>query len=164
MHMHRMIEQRVIQLGKELKKIRLSLVTAESCTGGGLSYFIARNEKCSSFLERGFITYSNKAKEELLEVKPYTLQTYGAVSKETAQEMAEGALKNSKAQIGVALTGIAGPDTTPSNQSEGILWIGLTGIEKKTQAQVKKISGNRKRFCYQAIATTLEEIIHFIKN
>ena len=81
--------------------------TAESCTGGWVAQVITHTAGCTAWFERGFITYSNDAKAELLAVHPDTLKKYGAVSPETAGEMAEGALKNSKAMISLSITGIA---------------------------------------------------------
>src|SRR5580692_9827540 len=87
------------ELGNVLTKRRWRCVTAESCTGGGLSYWITSVPGSSAWFERGLVTYSNQAKQELLDVKSITLENFGAVSAETAQEMALGALQHSYAQI-----------------------------------------------------------------
>ncbi len=88
---------------------RLLIATAESCTGGWAAQVITHTAGSSAWFERGFVTYANEAKVEMLSVRPETLEKYGAVSLETAGEMASGALKNSKAMISLAITGIAGP-------------------------------------------------------
>src|SRR5690242_11999553 len=95
------IEQRADHLGKLLKKKGWQLVTAESCTGGGLSYAITDIAGASQWFERGFITYSNAAKKELLGVNAETLADYGSVSEQTARELAEGALRHSQAHISI---------------------------------------------------------------
>jgi nicotinamide-nucleotide amidase len=98
------------QLAEIFLKTSSKLVTAESCTGGGLAEILTRIPGSSAWFERGFITYSNEAKHELLAVPLDTLEQFGAVSEETASAMANGAVENSRADYGVAITGIAGPD------------------------------------------------------
>jgi nicotinamide-nucleotide amidase len=98
------------QLAELFLKSSTKLVTAESCTGGGLAEILTRIPGSSAWFERGFVTYSNESKQEMLAVPLDTLEQYGAVSEETAIAMAEGALKNSRADYSVAITGIAGPD------------------------------------------------------
>lgn len=102
--------QQTQQLAERLVKTSSKLVTAESCTGGGLAEILTRLPGSSSWFERGFVSYSNESKEDLLFVPTDTLEQFGAVSEETAFAMAEGALKNSRADYSVAITGIAGPD------------------------------------------------------
>src|SRR5690349_24860445 len=87
----------------------LHIVTAESCTGGLVAGLLTEIPGSSDVVERGFVTYSNQAKEELLGVPHETLATHGAVSAETARAMAAGALRNSHAELAVSVTGIAGP-------------------------------------------------------
>ena len=87
----------------------LKVATAESCTGGLIAALLTEIAGSSDVVERGFVTYSNDAKMDLLGVPSATLEQHGAVSRETAQAMASGALRNSKAQIAVAVTGVAGP-------------------------------------------------------
>src|SRR5579862_749278 len=106
--MKTLIEQLAHQVGEQFKSRGLKLLTAESCTGGGLAYAITSVPGSSGWFDRGLVTYSNRSKEELLGVKPETLAAFGSVSAQVAQEMAEGALRHSQAQISIALTGIAG--------------------------------------------------------
>lgn len=98
------------ELGAALNKKGWKLALAESCTGGMAAAYVTAIPGSSAWFERGFVTYSNASKIELLDVNPQTLEKYGAVSEETAQEMALGALKHSHADIAAAITGIAGPD------------------------------------------------------
>src|SRR5687768_7710588 len=85
------------------------LVTAESCTGGWVAQAVTSVAGSSDWFERGFVTYSNDAKHDLLGVRKKTLDAHGAVSEETAREMAQGALARSKGTLAVAITGVAGP-------------------------------------------------------
>ena len=102
--------QQAEQLAELFIKTSSMLATAESCTGGGLAEILTRIPGSSAWFERGFITYSNESKQELLSVPFKTLEQFGAVSEETASAMAKGALENSRADYGVAITGVAGPD------------------------------------------------------
>ena len=102
--------QQAEQLAELFLKTSTKLVTAESCTGGGLAEILTRIPGSSTWFERGYVTYSNESKQELLSVPLKTLEQFGAVSEETAIAMAEGALENSHADYSVSITGIAGPD------------------------------------------------------
>jgi len=93
----------------DAERARLKLVTAESCTGGLVAALLTEIPGSSSVVERGFVTYSNKAKEEMLGVPGDVLADFGAVSEPVARMMAEGALANSRANIAVSITGVAGP-------------------------------------------------------
>jgi nicotinamide-nucleotide amidase len=104
---------------------KILMATAESCTGGMIISLLTDIPGSSSVVDRGFVTYSNEAKIEMLGVSPDTLDTYGAVSAETAHEMAEGALKNSRAGITLAVTGIAGPDGGSEEKQVGLVWFGM---------------------------------------
>jgi nicotinamide-nucleotide amidase len=104
---------------------KILMATAESCTGGMIISLLTDIPGSSSVVDRGFVTYSNEAKIEMLGVSPDTLDTYGAVSAETAHEMAEGALKNSRAGITLAVTGIAGPDGGSDEKPVGLVWFGM---------------------------------------
>lgn len=97
------------ELGERLKQAKAMLATAESCTGGWAAQAVTSVAGSSEWFERGFVTYSNAAKQELLGVRAETLRRYGAVSEETAREMALGALARSRATIALAITGVAGP-------------------------------------------------------
>ncbi len=101
------------------------LATAESCTGGMIAAALTDIPGSSAVVERGFVTYSNAAKVEMLGVAPATLQAHGAVSEETAAEMAAGALARSGAQVAVSVTGIAGPGGGTADKPEGLVCFGL---------------------------------------
>jgi len=146
------------QLGKLLKSRELHLVTAESCTGGGLAYAITSIPGSSTWFDRGFITYSNESKRALLNVSQKTVDEKGAVSLETAQEMAEGALANSLADIAISITGIAGPDGGSREKPVGTICFALAQKQKLTQTFSKNFSGSRKKIREQAV----QFILHWI--
>ena len=98
------------RLARQCLKRDISLVTAESCTGGLLSSLLTQEAGSSKWFDRGFVTYSNNSKIDSLGVQGETLENFGAVSQEVANEMSTGALKNSEANLGISITGIAGPE------------------------------------------------------
>lgn len=109
----------------DCRQQKLLIATAESCTGGLLAACLTSIAGSSDVFERGFVTYSNQAKIELLGVSPDTIAAYGAVSRETALEMAKGVLINSKADIGISITGIAGPGGGSDQKPVGLVHMGV---------------------------------------
>jgi nicotinamide-nucleotide amidase len=103
----------------------IMLATAESCTGGMIAAALTDIAGSSSVVDRGFVTYSNAAKIDMLGVSPATLDAFGAVSAQTAGEMAAGALARSQAGLAVAVTGIAGPGGGSVDKPVGLVWFGL---------------------------------------
>ena len=103
------VHQLAIRVGNKLRDERLMLATAESCTGGMVATAITDISGSSNWFERGFVTYSNLAKTEMIGVPAALIDQHGAVSEPVAKAMAEGALRNSRAQVSVAITGVAGP-------------------------------------------------------
>ena len=114
----------VDRLTNLLKENNMTLATAESCTGGMIATTITHKPGASDIFDRGFITYSNQAKIDMLGVTETTLSDFGAVSAETAQAMAKGAIKNSNAGVAVSVTGIAGPGGGSKNKPVGLVYIG----------------------------------------
>ena len=125
-------------------KREILAATAESCTGGLIIAAMTDIPGSSSMVDRGFVTYSNDAKMEMLGVSPVTLDAHGAVSAETAREMAAGALAGSHAGIALAVTGIAGPDGGSAEKPVGLVWFGLALAGKPAVAE-KQIFENRGR-------------------
>lgn len=158
------IEQQVVELGQQLKQREWKCVTAESCTGGGLSYWITSVPGSSAWLERGLVTYSNTAKEELLGVSPETLAQYGSVSEQTAREMAEGALQHSQAQVSIAITGIAGPEGGSREKPVGTVWISSASIQSETRSIKHIFSGNRQEIREKSIVAALEQLLKMISS
>lgn len=151
-----------IQAGETLKKNNLKLVTAESCTGGGLSFWITSIPGSSHWFERGLVTYSDEAKMDLLSVNPKTLATFGAVSEQTVQAMAEGALKKSLADVSIAITGIAGPTGGSPQKPVGMVWIAWAKQDTSIRTQCEVFAGDRDNIRTKTIEKALEGLIHFI--
>lgn len=116
------------------QSLGLMIATAESCTGGLIAAGLTEIPGSSAVLDRGFVTYSNDAKSEMLGVDPSSISEFGAVSVEVARAMAEGALKNSSADIAVSVTGIAGPGGSEF-KPEGRVCFGLAQKGQPTQVQ-----------------------------
>lgn len=129
---------------KACKKKGILVATAESCTGGLIIGLMTDIPGSSSMVDRGFVTYSNDAKTEMLGVSKETLDEHGAVSRQTALEMATGALKYSRAGITLAVTGIAGPDGGSAEKPVGLVWFGL-GLRDKDPVVEKRLFENHGR-------------------
>lgn len=130
------IEKQTVEL---LKSKKLKLATAESCTGGLISKRITDVSGSSEVFEGGVVCYSNRFKENVLGVSPETLKKYGAVSHETAREMVKGVLSLTKADIAVAVTGIAGPSSDDTNKPVGLVYIAVSDGKSTI---VKKLLNN----------------------
>jgi nicotinamide-nucleotide amidase len=131
------------QVGGLLKSHGLMLATAESCTGGGVAQAITEVAGSSAWFERGFITYSNLSKQQMLGVRETTLRQHGAVSEATVREMVAGALQHSAAQVSLAVSGIAGPDGGTADKPVGTVWFAWGITNGETYAQRHQLSGNR---------------------
>lgn len=131
--------------------------TAESCTGGLIIALLTDIPGSSSMVDRGFVTYSNEAKIDMLGVSAATLDAHGAVSQQTALEMAAGALANSRAGIALAVTGIAGPDGGSAEKPVGLVWFGVA-VKDRAPVAEKRIFDNRGRDFIRAetVRTALE--------
>lgn len=138
-------------LGSACLQRRLLLATAESCTGGWVAQVITHTAGSSTWFERGFVTYSNEAKQDMLAVRPETLANFGAVSQETAAEMASGALKNSKAMISMAITGIAGPTGGSPGKPVGTVCFAWCQTGAAAETEVQQFSGDREAIRRQAV-------------
>lgn len=130
-------------LGRRCKKRHVVLATAESCTGGGIATAITRISGSAKWFDRGFVTYSNAAKHELLGVRRPTLAAHGAVSEEVAGEMARGALARSPADVAVAVTGIAGPTGGSRAKPVGTVWFAWASRDGLVQTRRLRFPGNR---------------------
>lgn len=156
------LEQLAMLAGEKLKSQDYRLVTAESCTGGGLAYWITSIPGSSDWFDRGFVTYSNTSKQEILGVKPKTLREFGAVSKQTVCEMAEGALRAaSRANLSIAITGIAGPDGGSEKKPIGTIWMAYSH-NNKTISDQYYFSGTRLQIRELTIRAALELILESI--
>ena len=143
----------------------LTLATAESCTGGGIAWTLTQLPGCSAWFERGYVTYSNQAKIDNLDVRETTIEAHGAVSAATAAEMAEGALLHSYADITLSVTGIAGPTGATSQNPVGSVWFGIAMLEQQTITCHQQFTGDRHAVQQQAIQFALEYVLqHVIKS
>ena len=149
------INQLACQLGEALKEKGMMIATAESCTGGGIAQAITEIPGSSAWFDRGFVTYSNKAKVEMLQVKQSTLDEYGAVSEAVAIEMVEGALLNSDADLAVAVTGIAGPDGGSEDKPVGTVYIAWGVREGSANCLMQTYTGNRASIRQQTVQRAL---------
>jgi nicotinamide-nucleotide amidase len=154
----------VLETAKELKTQHLTIATAESCTGGGLSYWLTSVPGSSDWSERGYVTYSNTAKTEMLDVNANTINQYGAVSEETAREMAEGILRHSHADLGIAITGIAGPDGGSTEKPVGTVWIAWGRKNFNIITQHFVFAGDRQAVRLAAMVKALEGLSGIIKR
>lgn len=141
-----------------------SLTLAESCTGGGLACAVTEIAGSSAWFERGFVTYSNAAKSELLGVPGITIERHGAVSEATARAMAEGALAHSPAHWAVAITGIAGPAGGSADKPVGTVCFAWAGRDLGCQAQTRCFSGDRSAVRAQSVAYALRGLIHLLQG
>lgn len=146
------------KLGNTLKSHGLMLALAESCTGGMVSQAITSIAGSSTWFDRGFITYSNAAKAEMLGVSNHTLEKFGAVSEQTAKEMAIGTLKNSHAQVSASITGIAGPDGGTPEKPVGTVCFAWLIINHPPATATKQFHGTRDEIRQQAAMFIMAEL------
>ena len=146
------------QLGQALKQQGWVMATAESCTGGGIAQAITEVPGSSVWFDRGFVTYSNQAKEEMLLVKQSTLEQYGAVSEQVAKQMVEGALLNSHADLAVSVTGIAGPGGGSESKPVGTVYIAW-GIGQLLECHHYNFLGSRESVRQQTVLAALKHCL-----
>jgi nicotinamide-nucleotide amidase len=151
------------KIGERLKATRAKLVTAESCTGGWAAQVVTSVAGSSAWFERGFVTYSNEAKRELLGVQENTLRAHGAVSEETAREMAQGALSRGKGTVALAVTGVAGPGGGSPGKPVGTVcfaWASARSVRSETQ----QFSGDRESVRRQSVVRALEGVLQHLEK
>ena len=146
------------QLGQLLKLKEKKIATAESCTGGWIAQIITEVSGSSAWFDRGFITYSNSAKVQMLGVNPETLTKLGAVSTQTATEMVKGALANSEADCAIAVTGIAGPDGGTADKPVGTVFIAWAYKDREVKVVQQQLTGNRHQIRRQTVKIALEGV------
>lgn len=154
----------VKQLGKILLQHDLKVVTAESCTGGLVAAAITEIPGSSQWFDRGFVTYSNQAKQELLGVEHQLIQIYGAVSEEVVKAMADGAQKNSRAQISMAITGIAGPSGGSAVKPIGTVWFAWKVSDRPIFTSLQVFAGSRALIRNQATYYCLARLLQIIQD
>lgn len=148
--------------GQALRAQRLSLVTAESCTGGWIAKMITDIPGCSDWFEAGMAAYSYEAKQAMLGVRPQTLEVHGAVSRETVIEMVSGALVNSGASVAVAVTGIAGPSGGTADKPVGTVWVAWKRRGGYPRAEMFQFDGDREAVRRQTVAVALNGVLSLL--
>jgi nicotinamide-nucleotide amidase len=153
------LKQLVSEVAAQLVEQKKTLVTAESCTGGWVAKCCTDLTGSSAWFERGFVTYSNQAKQDQLSVARATLDKNGAVSLAVVEEMALGALNHSRANISVAITGIAGPDGGSAAKPVGTVWIAWALKNEGVHSICFQFDGDRESIRRQAVFEALSGII-----
>ncbi|MBK5962908.1 damage-inducible protein CinA [Thiocystis minor] len=157
------LESIAARLGERMLQLGLRLTTAESCTGGWVAKTVTDIAGSSAWFDRGFVTYSNAAKQEMLGVASETLDAHGAVSEPVAKEMVAGALARSQADTAVAITGIAGPGGGSVDKPVGTVWFawGMPGQQVLTGCD--RFDGDRDRVRQQAVRVALEGLLEHLR-
>ena len=153
-----MFQQQLQNLASNLATQNLKVTCAESCTGGLLAANLTRLPGSSAWFDMGFVTYSNEAKQQMLNVNPSTLAHYGAVSEEVVREMALGALISSKADYALSISGIAGPTGGSEEKPVGLVWCGLAST-KRIWAESKIFNGDRDQIRAQAVQHAVQLLL-----
>ncbi len=151
-------------VGARLKERGLKLATAESCTGGWVAEAVTAIAGSSDWFERGFVTYSNEAKMEMLGVAAGTLAAHGAVSEATAGEMAAGALAHSRAQLALSITGVAGPAGGTVEKPVGMVCFGWAGAGGQVTVVTRNFSGDRESVRRQAVICALQGVLERLEG
>ena len=151
-------------VGAKLKAKGLLLATAESCTGGWVAQAVTAIAGSSDWFERGFVSYSNAAKQDMLGVTSETLLEHGAVSEETAREMAAGALVRSHAQVAVAITGVAGPSGGTPDKPVGMVCFAWAMKEGAVIAETRHFEGNRESVRRQSVIAALQGVLECLEG
>lgn len=145
-----------------LKQRGLMLVTAESCTGGLIAKTLTDIPGSSAVFERGFITYTNESKSELLGVPADMIEKHGAVSEKVARAMAEGALSHSNADVAVSSTGIAGPDGGTPEKPVGLVYIGIASKMGSPRAFEHHFTGTRAEIRQKTVEAAIRHILDYL--
>lgn len=151
-------EPLVLDLADALRSAGLHMATAESCTGGLIAAACTAVAGSSDWFERGFVTYSNQAKTELLGVNEALLRAHGAVSEPVALAMAAGALARAPVQRAVAVTGIAGPGGAVPGKPVGTVWLALAASGREAQAWRLQLDGDRAAVRHATVVAALQAL------
>jgi nicotinamide-nucleotide amidase len=146
-------------VGARLKRRKLMLTTAESCTGGWIAEAVTMVPGSSEWFERGFVTYTYISKREMLGVKETTLEKHGAVSEEVVREMVEGALARSHAQVSVAVSGVAGPSGGTPGKPVGTVCFAWGAKGASPRSETQRFAGDREMVRRQAVKRALEGVL-----
>ncbi len=147
------------RVGRALAARDWTMATAESCTGGWIAEVVTATAGSSAWFDRGFVTYSNAAKQEMLGVGGDTLVRHGAVSERTVREMAAGALAHSHAQVAVAVSGIAGPAGGSADKPVGMVCLAWAIVGQPLRATTRHFDGDREAVRRQTVECALGELL-----
>ncbi len=163
MSISRLLDQLAVQAGIALKEKSLMVANAESCTGGLVAAAITDVAGSSGWFERGFVTYSNEAKSTMLGVPAKLIRDFGAVSEEVAHAMAEGALLNSRAQVALSITGVAGPTGGTPEKPVGMVCFGWSN-RIVTRVETQRFKGDRQQIRRQAAEHAMRGLLDLVRN
>lgn len=155
------LKQLALEVANDLKSRDRILVSAESCTGGWVAKVMTDIAGSSAWFDRGFVTYSNASKVQILGVKENTLESQGAVSKQTVREMVEGALRYSQGNIALSISGIAGPEGGSDDKPVGTVWFAWALRNGKLTTLCQRFDGERDAVRRQAVVTALQGLIAY---
>src|SRR6185295_9670322 len=151
----------VEEIAQRLRARGAIIVTAESCTGGWVAQELTAIAGSSAWFDRGFVTYSNDAKQDMLGVRAETLKKYGAVSEETAREMAQGALSRARGTVALAVTGVAGPGGGSPTKPVGMVCFAWASA-RSTRSDTQQFSGDRESVRRQSVIHALEGVLRHL--
>ena len=152
------------QVGVALQAHGYLLTTAESCTGGAVSMAVTDIGGSSAWFERGFTTYSNEAKQEMLGVAHATLVNHGAVSEAVVREMVSGALRHSHAHVALAVSGIAGPGGGTADKPVGMVWFAWGIKDGLCTTRMHQLSGSRAEIRRQSVHIALQGVLELLRG
>tara|TARA_B100000768_G_scaffold56271_1_gene54747 strand:+ start:3018 stop:3503 length:486 start_codon:yes stop_codon:yes gene_type:complete len=161
--MNTAINRLALELGEQLAKRRHRVTTAESCTGGGVASAITEVAGSSGWFEVGYVTYSNRHKQQVLGVAKSILAEHGAVSEAVVRAMVDGALKASGADYGIAISGIAGPTGGSADKPVGTVWFAWQG-PLGSEAACRRFDGDRRSVREQAVEFSLHQLLHLVSE
>lgn len=156
--MQKVLDKLILQLQKR----RLSVATAESCTGGLVAKLLTDRSGASAWFDAGFVVYSGIAKQRQLDVSEAIIRTAGEVSRRVVTEMAEGAIKKSNANVAIAITGLAGPGGGSKEKPLGMVWVGWAGKNYDTETKCFHFDGDRDDIRQQAAEAAMNGLVHYI--
>lgn len=153
------LQRLAVILGQATLARGWTVVTAESCTGGWIAQAITSVAGSSQWFDRGFVTYTNASKQDMVDVAATTLEQFGAVSQQTVTEMARGALARSRANLAVAVSGIAGPGGATPDKPVGTVWFAWASAGGTLSTTMEMFAGDRESVRRQAVAMSLHGLI-----
>jgi nicotinamide-nucleotide amidase len=154
-----LIDELSLELAACLREQQLTITTAESCTGGGIAQAITDVPGSSQWFSHGFVTYSNTAKQQLINVPPSLIQNHGAVSQEVVEAMAAGALNIASSDLAIAVSGVAGPGGGTPKKPVGTVWIAWLRQNQPVTSQIFLFSGDRKNIRNQALVESFRGLL-----